>query len=203
MQLNHEFDKFDWCNFADIWPPLYQQLLSWQFVIPFRFLKYFILILTFLKKCSVLEKNFTFLKIHIGNYRKRGSSVLQRVFCIMRDCSWLQGYSRLEEMGSVMNVAIAWNPPSGIFIRGHLSACFSNPDKFYRHDCSFFFILKQFGFGMFFCALKKIFFFENKNNHVYDTVLTSNWIFCHKHMNRWVSVCRHHQKCNCVCAVTP
>lgn len=73
MQLNHEFDKFDWCNFADIWPPLYQQLLSWQFVIPFRFLKYFILILTFLKKCSVLEKNFTFLKIHIGNYRKRGS----------------------------------------------------------------------------------------------------------------------------------
>lgn len=74
MQLNHEFDKFDWCNFADIWPPLYQQLLSWQFVIPFRFLKYFILILTFLKKCSVLEKNFTFLKIHIGNYRKRGSS---------------------------------------------------------------------------------------------------------------------------------
>lgn len=74
MQLNHEFDKFDWCNFADIWPPLYQQLLSWQFVIPFRFLKYFILILTFLKKCSVLEKNFTFFKIHIGNYRKRGSS---------------------------------------------------------------------------------------------------------------------------------
>lgn len=74
MQLNHEFDKFDWCNFADIWPPLYQQLLSWQFVIPFRFLKYFILILTFLKKCSVLEKNFTFLKNHIGNYRKRGSS---------------------------------------------------------------------------------------------------------------------------------
>lgn len=74
MQLNHEFDKFDWCNFADIWPPLYQQLLSWQFVIPFRFLKYFILILTFLKKCSVLEKNFTFLKIHIGNYRKRSSS---------------------------------------------------------------------------------------------------------------------------------
>lgn len=74
MQLNHEFDKFDWCNFADIWPPLYQQLLSWQFVIPFRFLKYFILILTFLKKCSVLEKNFTFLQIHIGNYRKRGSS---------------------------------------------------------------------------------------------------------------------------------
>lgn len=74
MQLNHEFDKFDWCNFADIWPPLYQQLLSWQFVIPFRFLKYFILILTFLKKCSVLEKNHTFLKIHIGNYRKRGSS---------------------------------------------------------------------------------------------------------------------------------
>lgn len=73
MQLNHEFDKFDWCNFADIWPPLYQQLLSWQFVIPFRFLKYFILISTFLKKCSVLEKNFTFLKIHIGNYRKRGS----------------------------------------------------------------------------------------------------------------------------------
>lgn len=73
MQLNHEFDKFDWCNFADIWPPLYQQLLSWQFVIPFRFLKYFILILTFLKKCSVLEKNFTFFKIHIGNYRKRGS----------------------------------------------------------------------------------------------------------------------------------
>lgn len=73
MQLNHEFDKFDWCNFADIWPPLYQQLLSWQFLIPFRFLKYFILILTFLKKCSVLEKNFTFLKIHIGNYRKRGS----------------------------------------------------------------------------------------------------------------------------------
>lgn len=74
MQLNHEFDKFDWCDFADIWPPLYQQLLSWQFVIPFRFLKYFILILTFLKKCSVLEKNHTFLKIHIGNYRKRGSS---------------------------------------------------------------------------------------------------------------------------------
>lgn len=73
MQLNHEFDKFDWCNFADIWPPLYQQLLSCQFVNPFRFLKYFILILTFLKKCSVLEKNFTFLKIHIGNYRKRGS----------------------------------------------------------------------------------------------------------------------------------
>lgn len=73
MQLNHEFDKFDWCNFADIWPPLYQQLLSWQFVIPFRFLKYFILILTFLKKCSVLEDNFTFFKIHIGNYRKRGS----------------------------------------------------------------------------------------------------------------------------------
>lgn len=139
MQLNHEFDKFDWCNFADIWPPLYQQFLSWQFVIPFRFLKYFILILTFLKKCSVLEKNFTFLQIHIGNYREKGALlVLQRVFCIMRDCSWLQGFNRLEEMGSVMNVAIAWNPPSGIFIRGHLSACFLNPDKFYQHEGSFF-----------------------------------------------------------------
>lgn len=159
MQLNHEFDKFDWCNFADIWPPLYQQLLSWQFVIPFRFLKYFILILTFLKKCSVLEKNFTFLKIHIGNITEKGALfVLQRVFCIMRDCSWLQGYSRLEEMGSVMNVAIAWNPPSGICIRGHLSACFSNPDKFYRHDCSFFYF-EAIWFGMFFCALKIFFFF--------------------------------------------
>lgn len=163
MQLNHEFDKFDWCNFADIWPPLYQQLLSWQFVIPFRFLKYFILILTFLKKCSVLEKNFTFLKIHIGNITEKGALfVLQRVFCIMRDCSWLQGYNRLEEMGSVMNVAIAWNPPSGIFIRGHLSACFSNPDKFYRHDCSFFFYFEAIWFGMFFCALKKFFFLKIK-----------------------------------------
>lgn len=136
----------------------------------------------------------------MGITEKGALLVLQRVFCIMRDCSWLQGYSRLEEMGSVMNVAIAWNPPSGIFIRGHLSACFLNPDKFYQHDSSFFF--KQFGLGCF-SALWKNIFFENKNNHVYDTVLTSNWIFCHKHMNRWVSVCRHHQKCNCVCAVTP
>lgn len=159
MQLNHGFDKFDWCNFADIWPPLYQQLLSWQFVIPFRFLKYFILILTFLKSALSWRKISLFYKFILGITEKGALLVLQRVFCIMRDCSWLQGFSRLEEMGSVMNVAIAWNPPSGIFIRGHLSACFSNPDKFYRHDCSFFFILKQFGFGMFFCALKKNFFF--------------------------------------------
>lgn len=135
---------------------------SSQFVIPFRFLKYFILILTFLKKCSVLEKNFTFLKIHIGNYRKRGSFCSTAGLLYNEGLLLVTGYSRLEEMGSVMNVAIAWNPPSGIFIRGHLSACFSNPDKFYRHDCSFFFILKQFGFGMFFCALKKIFFLKIK-----------------------------------------
>lgn len=130
--------------------------------------------------------------------------VLHPDFCIMRDCSWLLGYSRLEEMGSVMNVAIAWNPPSGIFIRGHLGACFSNPDKFYRHDCGFL-ILNQFGLGCFSVFWKYFFYhFENENNHVYDTVLTSNWVFfCHKHMNWWVSVCRLQPKCNCVCAVTP
>lgn len=161
MQLNHEFDKFDWCNFADIWPPLYQQLLSWQFVIPFRFLKYFILILTFLKKCSVLEKNFTFLKFISGITEKGALLVLQRVFCIMRDCSWLQGFNRLEEMGSVMNVAIAWNPPSGIFIRGHLSACFSNPDKFYRHDCIFFYF-EAIWFWDVFLRSKNFFFLKIK-----------------------------------------
>lgn len=139
----------------------------------------------------------------MGIIEKGALFVLQRVFCIMRDCSLLQGFNRLEEMGSVMNVAIAWNPPSGIFIRGHLSACFSNPDKFYRHDCSVFFNFEAIWFWDVFLRSKKFFFFLNKNNHVYDTVLTSNWIFCHKHMNRWVSVCRHHQKCNCVCAVTP
>lgn len=72
MQLNHEFDKFDWCNFADIWPPLYQQLLSWQFVIPFRF-EIFHFNSDFLKKCSVLEKNFTFKKSY-WKLRKMGSS---------------------------------------------------------------------------------------------------------------------------------
>lgn len=160
MQLNHEFDKFDWCNFADIWPPLYQKLLSWQFVIPFRFLKYFILILTFLKSALSWRKITLFKKFILGITEKGALLVLQRVFCIMRDCSWLQGFNRLEEMGSVMNVAIAWNPPSGIFIRGHLSACFSNPDKFYRHDCSFFFYFEAIWFGIFFCTLKKFFLWK-------------------------------------------
>lgn len=152
-----------------------------------------------------LGEKFHFLKIILKIIEKGALLVLHRVFCIMRDCSWLQGYSRLEEMGSVMNVAIAWNPPSGIFIRGHLSACFSNPDKFYRHDCGFFFFIwTNLVWDVFLCS-ENIFFylFENKNNHVYDTVLTSNWFFCHKHMNWWVSFCRLHPKCNCVCAVTP
>lgn len=105
------------------------------------------------------EKFHFFFKFILGIIEKGALLVLQRVFCIMRDCSWLQGYSRLEEMGSVMNVAIAWNPPSGICIRGHLSACFSNPDKFYRHDCSFFYF-EAIWFGIFFCALKKYFFFK-------------------------------------------
>lgn len=106
------------------------------------------------------EKFHFFYKFILGIIEKGALFVLQRVFCIMRDCSWLQGYSRLEEMGSVMNVAIAWNPPSGISIRGHLSACFSNPDKFYRHDCSFFFYFEAIWFGMFFCALKNFFFWK-------------------------------------------
>lgn len=54
---------------------------------------------------------------------------------------------------------------------------FSNPDKFYRHDCGFL-ILNQFGLGCFSVFWKYFFYhFENENNHVYDTVLTSNWGF--------------------------
>lgn len=35
-----------------------------------------------------------------------------------------------------------------------------------------------------FLCFKKDFFFENKNNYVYDIVLILNWIFCYKYMNR-------------------
>lgn len=162
MQLNHEFDKFDWCNFADIWPPLYQQLLSWQFVIPFRFLKYFILILTFLKKCSVLEKNFTFLKIHIGNYRKRGS------FCSTAGLLYNEGlllvtglqqtggngfcHERSHCMKSTERNLYSRSPKCLLFESGQILSAW----------LQVFFILKQFGFGMFFCALKKIFFLKIK-----------------------------------------
>lgn len=203
MQLNHEFDKFDWCNFADIWPPLYQQLLSWQFVIPFRFLKYFILILTFLKKCSVLEKNFTFLQIHIGNYRKRGSSCSTAGLLYNEGLLLVTGlqqtggngfcHERSHCMKSTERNLYSRSPKCLLFESGQILSAW----------LQVFFLFWSNLVWDIFLRSEKIFFFENKNNHVYDTVLTSNWIFCHKHMNRWVSVCRHHQKCNCVCAVTP
>lgn len=41
-----------------------------------------------------------------------------------------------------------------------------------------FFDFEPIWFVMFFCVLKTFFYhFENENNHVYDTVLTSNWVF--------------------------
>lgn len=160
MQLNHEFDKFDWCNFADIWPPLYQQLLSWQFVIPFRFLKYFILILTFLKKCSVLEKNFTFLKIHIGNYRKRGSSCSTAGLLYNEGLLLVTGlqqtggngfcHERSHCMKSTERNLYSRSPKCLLFESGQILSAW----------LQFFFILKQFGFGMFFCALKNFFFWK-------------------------------------------
>lgn len=162
MQLNHEFDKFDWCNFADIWPPLYQQLLSWQFVIPFRFLKYFILILTFLKKCSVLEKNFTFLKIHIGNYRKRGSSCSTAGLLYNEGLLLVTGlqqtggngfcHERSHCMKSTERNLYSRSPKCLLFESGQILSAW----------LQFFLILKQFGFGMFFCALKKLFFLKIK-----------------------------------------
>lgn len=162
MQLNHEFDKFDWCNFADIWPPLYQQLLSWQFVIPFRFLKYFILIFTFLKKCSVLEKNFTFLKIHIGNYRKRGSSCSTAGLLYNEGLLLVTGlqqtggngfcHERSHCMKSTERNLYSRSPKCLLFESGQILSAW----------LQFFLILKQFGFGMFFCALKKIFFLKIK-----------------------------------------
>lgn len=162
MQLNHEFDKFDWCNFADIWPPLYQQLLSWQFVIPFRFLKYFILILTFLKKCSVLEKNFTFLQIHIGNYRKRGSSCSTAGLLYNEGLLLVTGFQqtggngfcheRSHCMKSTERNLYSRSPKCLLFESGQILSAW----------LQFFLILKQFGFGMFFCALKKIFFLKIK-----------------------------------------
>lgn len=160
MQLNHEFDKFDWCNFADIWPPLYQQLLSWQFVIPFRFLKYFILILTFLKKCSVLEKNFTFLKIHIGNYRKRGS------FCSTAGLLYNEGlllvtglqqtggngfcHERSHCMKSTERNLYSRSPKCLLFESGQILSAW----------LQFFFYFEAIWFGIFFCALKKYFFWK-------------------------------------------
>lgn len=162
MQLNHEFDKFDWCNFADIWPPLYQQLLSWQFVIPFRFLKYFILILTFLKKCSVLEKNHTFFKIHIGNYRKRGSScstvglLYNEGLLLVTGLQQTGGngfcHERSHCMKSTERNLYSRSPKCLLFESGQILSAW----------LQFFFILKQFGFGMFFCALKNLFFLKIK-----------------------------------------
>lgn len=155
-----------------------------------------------MKKCSVLEKNFTFFKIHIGNYRKRGS------FCSTAGLLYNEGlllvtgfqqtggngfcHKRSHCVKSTERNLYSRSPKCLLFESGQILSAW----------LQFFFYFEAIWFGMFFCALKKN-FFENKNNHVYDTVLTSNWIFCHKHMNRWVSVCRHHQKCNCVCAVTP
>lgn len=177
MQLNHEFDKFDWCNFADIWPPLYQQLLSWQFVIPFRFLKYFILILTFLKKCSVLEKNFTFLQIHIGNYRKRGSSCSTAGLLYNEGLLLVTGlqqtggngfcHERSHCMKSTERNLYSRSPKCLLFESGQILSAW----------LQFFFYFEAIWFWDVFLRSKNFFFFENKNNHVYDTVLTSNWIF--------------------------
>lgn len=162
MQLNHEFDKFDWCNFADIWPPLYQQLLSWQFVIPFRFLKYFILILTFLKKCSVLEKNFTFLKNHIGNYRKRGSSCSTAGLLYNEGLLLVTGFQqtggngfcheRSHCMKSTERNLYSRSPKCLLFESGQILSAW----------LQFFFYFEAIWFGMFFCALKKYFFFKIK-----------------------------------------
>lgn len=177
MQLNHEFDKFDWCNFADIWPPLYQQLLSWQFVIPFRFLKYFILILTFLKKCSVLEKNFTFLQIHIGNYRKRGSSCSTAGLLYNEGLLLVTGFQqtggngfcheRSHCMKSTERNLYSRSPKCLLFESGQILSAW----------LQVFFLFWSNLVWDIFLRSEKIFFFENKNNHVYDTVLTSNWIF--------------------------
>lgn len=160
MQLNHEFDKFDWCNFADIWPPLYQQLLSWQFVIPFRFLKYFILILTFLKKCSVLEKNFTFLKIHIGNYRKRGSSCSTAGLLYNEGLLLVTGFQqtggngfcheRSHCMKSTERNLYSRSPKCLLFESGQILSAW----------LQFFFYFEAIWFGIFFCALKKYFFWK-------------------------------------------
>lgn len=160
MQLNHEFDKFDWCNFADIWPPLYQQLLSWQFVIPFRFLKYFILILTFLKKCSVLEKNHTFLKIHIGNYRKRGSSCSTAGLLYNEGLLLVTGlqqtggngfcHERSHCMKSTERNLYSRSPKCLLFESGQILSAW----------LQFFFYFEAIWFGMFFFALKKYFFWK-------------------------------------------
>lgn len=157
MQLNHEFDKFDWCNFADIWPPLYQQLLSWQFVIPFRFLKYFILILTFLKKCFVLEKNFTFLKIHIGNYRKRGSSCSTAGLLYNEGLLLVTGlqqtggngfcHERSHCMKSTERNLYSRSPKCLLFESGQILSAW----------LQFFFYFEAIWFGMFFCAQKNFF----------------------------------------------
>lgn len=161
MQLNHEFDKFDWCNFADIWPPLYQQLLSWQFVIPFRFLKYFILILTFLKKCSVLEKNFTFLQIHIGNYRKRGSSCSTAGLLYNEGLLLVTGlqqtggngfcHERSHCMKSTERNLYSRSPKCLLFESGQILSAWLQ---------FFFYYFEAIWFGMFFCALKKFFFWK-------------------------------------------
>lgn len=160
MQLNHEFDKFDWCNFADIWPPLYQQLLSWQFLIPFRFLKYFILILTFLKKCSVLEKNFTFLQIHIGNYRKRGSSCSTAGLLYNEGLLLVTGlqqtggngfcHERSHCMKSTERNLYSRSPKCLLFESGQIVSAW----------LQFFFYFEAIWFGIFFCALKKYFFWK-------------------------------------------
>lgn len=203
MQLNHEFDKFDWCNFADIWPPLYQQLLSWQFVIPFRFFEIFHFNFDFFEKVLCLGENHTFLKIHIGNYRKRGSSCSTAGLLYNEGLLLVTGFQQTGGNGfchershcvkSTERNLYSRSPKCLLFESGQILSAW----------LQFFFYFEAIWFWDVFLRSKKNIFFENKNNHVYDTVLTSNWIFCHKHMNRWVSVCRHHQKCNCVCAVTP
>lgn len=116
----------------------------------------------FLKKCSVLEKNHTFLKIHIGNYRKRGSSCSTAGLLYNEGLLLVTGlqqtggngfcYERSHCMKSTERNLYSRSPKCLLFESGQILSAW----------LQFFFILKQFGFGMFFCALKKIFFLKIK-----------------------------------------
>lgn len=127
---------------------------------PFVFLKYFILILTFLKKCSVLEKNFTFLQIHIGNYRKRGSSCSTAGLLYNEGLLLVTGFQqtggngfcheRSHCMKSTERNLYSRSPKCLLFESGQILSAW----------LQFFFYFEAIWFGMFFCALKKIFFWK-------------------------------------------
>lgn len=114
----------------------------------------------FFEKVLCLGENFTFLKIHIGNYRKRSSSCSTAGLLYNEGLLLVTGFQqtggngfcheRSHCMKSTERNLYSRSPKCLLFESGQILSAW----------LQVFFYFEAIWFGMFFCALKKYFFFK-------------------------------------------